>query len=150
MRYKHWRYQRSLLIARYISMYTRSQKRIKTKMETTKGFYGKQNEIISWHLFCVGSCLVISANYCWFRYHCRNTLHQICLSWIDNDNICKNSNIVFDDNNIHHQWQYPLIFVCGEKKGVREMTLLSMGTDDMTIFRKVMWYRLLDYARLEW
>jgi len=40
------------------------------------------------------------------------------------------------------QRQYPLIFMCGEKKcglfGLRGMILPSMGIDDMTIFRKVM------------
>jgi hypothetical protein len=50
--------------------------------------------------------------------------------------------IIYDNDNIHHQKQYPLIFVCGEKKGdpfgLRRMTLLSMGIDGMTFFRKVM------------
>jgi hypothetical protein len=31
----------------YISMYTRSKKGVKMKMETTIGLYGKGNEIIS-------------------------------------------------------------------------------------------------------
>jgi hypothetical protein len=48
----------------YINMYTRSKKRIKTRMETIVGLYGKGNEIISWHLFCLRSCLVLSDNYC--------------------------------------------------------------------------------------
>ncbi len=44
--------------------------------------------------------------------------------------------------------------MCGEKKsdpfGLRGLTLPSMGINGMTIFRKVMWEGLLDYARLEW
>jgi hypothetical protein len=47
MKYKHQRYQKGLLMASYIGMYIRSQKGIKTKMETTVGLYNKGNEIIS-------------------------------------------------------------------------------------------------------
>jgi len=38
----------------YTGMYTKSQKRIKMRMETTVGHYGKGNEIISWLSLCVG------------------------------------------------------------------------------------------------
>jgi hypothetical protein len=44
----------------YIGMYAKSQKGIKTKMETTIGLYGKGNEIIFWHSLHVRLCLVLS------------------------------------------------------------------------------------------
>jgi hypothetical protein len=56
IRYKHWRYQRVLLMVNYIGMYTRSKKWMKTRMETTIGLYGKGNEI---NLFYIGLCLVL-------------------------------------------------------------------------------------------
>ncbi len=52
----------------YIGMYIRSQKGIKTRMETIVGLYGKGNEIIFEHLLCVGTCLVLTSNYCYMCY----------------------------------------------------------------------------------
>jgi hypothetical protein len=75
-------------MASYANMYTRSKKGIKMKIETTIGLYGKGNEIIYWHSLCVGSCLILSSNYCCMCCHCQNMLHQICTSWIGNDNVC--------------------------------------------------------------
>jgi len=48
----------------YVGMYTRSYKKIKTRMETIIGFYGKGNEIISYHSLYVGSRLVLNSNCC--------------------------------------------------------------------------------------
>jgi len=53
----------------YTNMYTRSQKGIKMKIETTIDLYGKRNEIISWRSLCVGLCLILSGNFCCMRYH---------------------------------------------------------------------------------
>ncbi len=48
-------------MASYIGMYTRSQKGIKMRMETTISLYGNGNEITSWCLLCVGLCVVLSS-----------------------------------------------------------------------------------------
>jgi len=100
-RYEHQRYQGSLLMASYIGMYTISQKGIKTRMETTVDLYNKGNEIISWQLLYIGSCLVLNGNCFYIHYSRWNTLHQICTNQINNDNIHRGSKIVFGDDNIH-------------------------------------------------
>jgi hypothetical protein len=64
----------------YISMYTKSQKGIQTRMETTVGFYGKGNEIISWCSLYVGSCLILSGNCCYMCCRHQNMLHQIYMN----------------------------------------------------------------------
>ncbi len=101
IRYKCKRYQGGLLMASYISMYTRNQKGIKMKMETTMGFYGKGNETNFWCSFCVGSRLVLSGNCCYMHCHHQSVLHQICTNRINNDNVRQGWKIVFDDDNIH-------------------------------------------------
>jgi hypothetical protein len=88
LRYKHRRYQGCMLMVSYIGMYTKSQKRVKTNLETIVGRYNKGDEIIFWCSLCVRSCLVSISN-CYCMHCCyQNTLHQICMSWIDNYNIC--------------------------------------------------------------
>jgi len=84
-------------MASYTSMYIRSQKGIKTKMETTVGLYDKENEIIFQFLFYVGSCLVLSDKCHCMCYHRQNMLHQIWTSRISNDNVRPSLKIV----NIH-------------------------------------------------
>jgi hypothetical protein len=74
-------------MASHISMYTRKQKGIKTKMETTIGLYAKGNEINSWHSLCVRLCFVLNGNCCYMHCHHQSTLHQICTNWINNDNV---------------------------------------------------------------
>ncbi len=64
IRYKHQRYQGGMLMASYTSMYIRSKKGIKMRMETTIGLYGKENEIIYWHSPYVGLCLILNSNCC--------------------------------------------------------------------------------------
>ncbi len=71
----------------YIGMYTRSQKRIKMRMETTICLYNKGNESSLGSCFCVGLCLLLNDNYCYMLCHRQSMLYQICMSWIDNDNI---------------------------------------------------------------
>jgi hypothetical protein len=73
-------------MASYTSMYIRSQKGIKTKMETTVGLYDKENEIIFQFSFCVGSCLVLNDKCHCMCYHCQNMLHH-WTSRISNDNV---------------------------------------------------------------
>jgi hypothetical protein len=70
-------------------------------MNTIVGLYGKENEIISWHLFCIGSCFVLSDNYYNMCCNHSSSLHQIYTSQIDNDNICKSLKLLFNDDNIH-------------------------------------------------
>jgi hypothetical protein len=84
-------------MANYIDMYTKSQK-IKI---WGWGLYGKGNEIISWCSFCVGSCLIFSGNYCCMQCCHWNTLHQICMSRINNDNVHQGLKVIFDDDNVH-------------------------------------------------
>jgi hypothetical protein len=100
MKYKHQKYQGGMLMASYIGMYTRNKKGIKIRIKTIIGLYGKGNEIISWCLLCVGSCLV-SSNYQCMHCHLWNMLHQIYTSRIGNDNVCQGSKIVSSDDNIH-------------------------------------------------
>jgi hypothetical protein len=87
IRYKHRRYHGGLLMANYIGIYTRSQKRIKMTMETTICLYNKGNESSLDACFCVGLCVLLNDNYCYMHCHRQSTLYQICMSWIDNDNI---------------------------------------------------------------
>jgi len=61
----------------YFSIYTRSKKGIKVRMETIVGLYGKGNEIIVWNSLYVGLNLVLNDNYYCMCCHCQNTLHQI-------------------------------------------------------------------------
>jgi len=70
-------------------------------METIIDLNGKGNEIISWHSLCVRLCLVLSDNYHCMCYCCKNMLHQIWTSRIDNDNICQGLKTISCDDNIH-------------------------------------------------
>jgi hypothetical protein len=88
-------------MASYTSMYVRSKKGIKMKMETTIGLYGKGNEINFWCLFCLGSWLILSGNCCYMHYRHQSTLYQICTNLISNDNVYQGLKIVFGDDNIH-------------------------------------------------
>jgi hypothetical protein len=108
IRYKHQRSQGGLLMVSYTCMYTR-------------GLYGKGNEIISWHSLCVGSCFVLNDNSCCMHYHCRSTLHQICMSRINNDNVYQCSKIVFGDDNIHS-------CPCVAREKVRNLSLYMNST----------------------
>jgi hypothetical protein len=90
-------------------------------MEITIGLYGKGNEIIFWHLLCVGSCLVLSNNCRCMCYHRRSTLHQIWTSWIGSDNVRQGSKTIFGDENI-----YLSSCVVGEK--VRNLSLYVGST----------------------
>ncbi len=78
MKYKHWRYQGGLLMVSYIGMYTRNQKIIKRRMETTIGLYGEGNWIIYWHSFCVGSCfswtIIVVACIVIIEAHCTKSI----------------------------------------------------------------------------
>jgi len=71
------------------------------RMVTIVGLYGKGNEIISWRLLWVGSCLVLNNNYHCMCCHHWNTLHQIYTSRIRNENIRQDTKIFFGDDNIH-------------------------------------------------
>ncbi len=71
------------------------------RMETTISLYGKGNEIISQCSLCVRSCLVLSSNYRYMQWCRQNTLHQIYINQIGNDNVCQGSKIIFGDDNIH-------------------------------------------------
>jgi hypothetical protein len=107
-------------MANYTCMYIKSQTRIKMRMEIIIGLCGKENEVISWCLLYVGSCLVLSGNCHCMHYHCQGMLHQIWTCRINNDNIHPSSKIVFDDDNIHSS-----SCVAGEK--VRNL-FLYMGS----------------------
>ncbi len=85
----------------YTSMYIRNQKGIKMRMVTIVGFYGKENEIISQHLLCVGLCFILINNYHCMCCHYRSMLHQIFISHVDNYYICQNMKTIFDDDNIY-------------------------------------------------
>ncbi len=105
----------------YTCMYTRSQKGIKMRMETTVGLYGKGNEIISWCSLCVGLCLVLNGNCCYMCCHHQSMLHQIYMSQISNDNICQGTKIVSSDDNIH-------LFSCVGGEKVRNLSLYVSST----------------------
>ncbi len=81
-------------------------------MKRIVNLYGKGNEIIFWRSFCVGLHLVLSHNYCYMHYHRQNTLQQISMSWIDNENVRQGSKTVFGDDNIHSS-----LCMVGEKVG---------------------------------
>jgi len=89
-------------MASYIGTYRKIQKGIKTRMRITVNlYYNKGNEIIIWHSFYIGSCLVLNNNCCYMHNHRWNTLHQIYTSQINNDNIYQSSKIISSDDNIH-------------------------------------------------
>jgi hypothetical protein len=77
-------------------MYTRSQRGIKTKMETTIGLYGKGNEIIS-------QCSLYGriVPYLEWQLLLQSMLHQICINRINNDNVYQGLKTTFGDDNIH-------------------------------------------------
>jgi hypothetical protein len=99
-------------MANYTSMYIKSPKGIKTRMETTVGLYGKENEVISRCLLYVGLCLVLSGNYRCMCYCCQNMLHQIWTSRINNNNVRPSSKTISGNDNIHSS-----LCVAGEKVG---------------------------------
>jgi hypothetical protein len=141
MKYKHWKYQGGLLITSYISMHTRNQKRIKMRMETIISLYGKGNEIISWHSFCVGSFLVLGGNYHCMWCHCWNRLHQICMNlpWQHPQGF---------ENHLW-LWRHPLVFVCGGGKGekrffVHDSILRCHNCND--ILKHIMGYNALIFT----
>jgi hypothetical protein len=74
------------------------------------------NEIISRHSLCLGSCLVLSGNYCCMHSCRQNMLHQIWTSLINNDNVRQGSKIIYDDDNIH-------LSSCVAREKVRNLSL---------------------------
>jgi hypothetical protein len=52
-------------------------------------------------LLYVGLCFVLNNKCCCMCYHRQNTLHQICMSQINNDNIHQSMKIISNDDNIH-------------------------------------------------
>jgi len=112
-------------------------------METTVGLYGKGNEIIFWQQLYVGSCLVLSDNCCCMHYRHRNTLQQICMSRIDNDNVRQGLKIVSSDNNIH-----PFPNMVGKKVGNLFLYVSSILRRDIcnNILKHIMGYNVLTLA----
>jgi hypothetical protein len=112
IKYKHQRYQRSLLMASYNDMYTRNKRGIEMKMETTIGLWqGEWNHFQVLALCRIVFC-VLNGNCC-YMCCCRwSTLHQIYMSRIGNDNVHPSPKIISSDDNIHS-------FLCmvGEKVG---------------------------------
>jgi hypothetical protein len=113
----------------YIGMYTRSQKGIKTRMETIIGLYDKGNEIISRHLLCVRLCLM-NNNYHYVCYRRQSMLHQICTNRINNDNVCQGLKIISSDENIHSS-----SCVVGEK--VKNLSLYVSSTFQCDSYNRI-------------
>jgi hypothetical protein len=111
IRYKHWRYQGSLLATSYIGMYTRSKKGIKMRMETTIGLYGKGNEIISLRLLCFEWPLLLHVLL--LSKHASPNLYKLDQQWQHMPRF----------KNRLQWWQYPFVSVYGRGKGGKPFSI---------------------------
>jgi len=108
------------------------------RMEITIGLYGKGNEIIFYRSSYVRLCLVLNDNYCCMCCCHRNTLHQICTSWISNDNVHQGLKTIFRDDNIH-------LFLCMAKEKVGTSFCMWAAFSNMivaTVSWSVSWIKM--------
>ncbi len=77
------------------------KKWIKTKMKTPIHFNNKGNEIIAWCPLNIWLCLLLSSHHCCVCCCRWCSLHHICASWINNDNVHQHPEIIFGDKDIH-------------------------------------------------
>ncbi len=70
-------------------------------MKITICLNGKGNEIIIWCSFSIGFCLFLNNHRCYMCCHRRCSLHHICVSRINNDNVHQSSKTIYGDKNIH-------------------------------------------------
>jgi hypothetical protein len=79
---------------------TIDQEWIETKMETPIHLNSKGNEIITWCLFDIGLCLLLSNHHRCMCCHCWCSLHHICVSRVNNDNVHQSMEAIFGNKNI--------------------------------------------------
>jgi len=69
--------------------------------EDTFTFQYQGNEVIAWCSFGVGLCFLLSCHPCYMCCCGWCSLHHICVSWVNNNNIHQNVKAIFNDKNIH-------------------------------------------------
>jgi len=77
------------------------QKWIKTKMKTPICFNTKGNEVITWCLLSIWSCLLLSNHHCCMCCCHWCSLQNIYASWVSYDDIHQGSKVIFSDKDIH-------------------------------------------------
>jgi hypothetical protein len=71
------------------------------RMKTPIHFNSKGNEVITWCSFGIGSCLFLN-NHHHYMCCCRQcSLHHICASQVNNDNVHQSTEAVSSNKNIH-------------------------------------------------
>jgi hypothetical protein len=84
-----------------IGMCTSGQKSIKTRIKTPICLNSKGNEIIAWCLFSVWLCLFLNNHHHYMCYYYRCSLHHICASQVNNDDVYQGSKVISSDKDIH-------------------------------------------------
>jgi hypothetical protein len=80
---------------------TCGQKWIKTKMKTPIRFNTKGNEVITWCSLNIWSCLLLNNHHRCLCYCRWCSLHNICASWVSDDDVHQGSKVVSSDKDIH-------------------------------------------------
>lgn len=74
---------------------------IKTRMKKPICLNNKGNEIITYCLLNIWSCLFLSSHHCCMCWHHWCLLHHIYVSWIINDDVHQGPKVIFGDRDIH-------------------------------------------------
>ncbi len=119
---------------------------IKMRMKTLTCFNKKGNEVITWCLFGIRSCFLLS-NHCRCTcYHCWCLLHSIYANQINNDNVHKIQKLSLEIK----------IFICHQVwRGKRwEISLQTCAPFSKTIvaiiFRNVSWVVICSFPQRHW
>jgi hypothetical protein len=84
-----------------IMVYAQATKWIKMKMKAYVRLNNNGNEIITWCSFNIGSCLLLNNHHHCMCYHRWYSLHHICASRINDDNVHQSTKVVSNNKNIH-------------------------------------------------
>jgi len=104
-------------------------------MKTPIHLNNKGNEIIAWCLFNIWSCLFMSSHHHYMCCHYQCSLHHICASWVNNDDIHWGLKVVSSDKDIHLT-----LGVMKEKVGNLSLNIVPFSKAIATIvFRNVSW-----------
>lgn len=81
-------------------LHINGKKWIKMKMKTSICFNNKGNEVIIWCSFSVWLCLFLGSHNHYMCCHCWCSLHHICASQVNNENVHQGLKIIFNDKYI--------------------------------------------------
>ncbi len=115
------------------------------RMKTPIRFNNKGNEIITWCLFDVRSCILL-CNHCHYTCCCWCLLHHIYASRVNDDNVHQSMEIVFNNKNIHL-----LLGVVKEKVGNLPLNMcFAFQNNNTKISRNVLWVIVCSFPQGHW